>query len=388
MLKNGLGMVALAVSLAAWGASEAPLRLWEGASFPRAAELPVLKGVTFAVIKRHEPARDGFKFLHGVDLCWHGDRLWASYGTNPGNENTAGEIAHARESDDGGRTWRAAQLIGGGERGVGVSHGVMLSRDGELWAFQGAFTNDFRGTHTRAYRLDARTGKWTACGVVAGGGFWPMQNPQKMADGNWIMGGLRAAKGVPGARENRPAVAISRGDDLLHWDVVAIEQGAVAACWGEATVDFAGPHVTLTSRPGWKSNPMVAHVATSADFGRTWTALRPTNLPMASSKPFTGRLSTGARFAVASMSADGGARRSPLVIVWSRPGEWSYSRAAVIRHAEFPAGPGESSPHAALSYPCAVERDGKLYVGYSNNGPRHSNDNSAELAVIPLSSLP
>ena len=132
---------------------------------------------------------------------------------------------------------------------------------------------------------------------------------------------------------------------------------------------------------------MVTYVATSADFGRTWTPLRPTNLPMASSKPFTGRLSTGARYAIASMSADGGTRRSPLVIVWSRPGEWAYSKAAVIRHAVFPEGPGESDPGAALAYPCAVERDGKLYVGYSNNGPRRCNDNSAELAVIPLSEL-
>ena len=29
----------------------------------------------------------------------------------------------------------------------------------------------------------------------------------------------------------------------------------------------------------------------------------------------------------------------------------------------------------------------KLYVGYSNNGQRHGNNNSAELAVIPIEKL-
>ena len=49
--------------------------------------------------------------------------------------------------------------------------------------------------------------------------------------------------------------------------------------------------------------------------------------------------------------------------------------------------PGELSPGAGLSYPCAVEHEGKLYVGYSNSAGRHGNHNSAELAIIPLSAL-
>jgi hypothetical protein len=34
-----------------------------------------------------------------------------------------------------------------------------------------------------------------------------------------------------------------------------------------------------------------------------------------------------------------------------------------------------------------MEYDGNLYVGYSNNGGRRGNLNSAELAVIPIKSL-
>lgn len=50
-------------------------------------------------------------------------------------------------------------------------------------------------------------------------------------------------------------------------------------------------------------------------------------------------------------------------------------------------GRGESLPLAALSYPYAVEHNGMLYVGYSNDGGRGGNRNSAELAVIPITSL-
>ncbi len=80
----------------------------------------------------------------------------------------------------------------------------------------------------------------------------------------------------------------------------------------------------------------------------------------------------------------------------SKPGEANFSKEFVIRHAEFPGGPGESHPNASLAYPYAIEHDGKLYVGYSNNGGNVGrvgkgrelwNNNSAELAIIPLKAL-
>ena len=95
-------------------------------------------------------------------------------------------------------------------------------------------------------------------------------------------------------------------------------------------------------------------------------------------------------------SSGSGKRRSPLTIALSRPGEETFSKVFVIRHALFPEGPGESNKGAALSYPYAVEHDGKLYVGYSNSGDKSTrvgtgrelwNNNSAELAVIPVSEL-
>jgi hypothetical protein len=106
-----------------------------------------------------------------------------------------------------------------------------------------------------------------------------------------------------------------------------------------------------------------ALLAVSEDYGRTWTPSAPSNLPMATSKPCAGVLSTGQRHLVCTTTADSGKRRSPLTIAVSRPGETVFSKIFVIRPAVFPEDPGELSPGAGLSYPCAVEHEGKLYVG-------------------------
>eukprot|EP01031_Cornospumella_fuschlensis_P015787 gene15787-19289_t len=163
--------------------------------------------------------------------------------------------------------------------------------------------------------------------------------------------------------------------------------------WGESTVIVKGKQVFNISRYGAEAKALVA---VSEDYGRTWSESLPANLPMTTSKPSAGMLSTGQRYLVCTTSADNGKRRSPLTIAVSRPGETVFSRVFVIRHAVAPEGPGESHPKASLSYPYAIEHGGKLYVGYSNSGGKVGrvgtgrelwNNNSAELAVIPVTSL-
>ena len=213
-----------------------------------------------------------------------------------------------------------------------------------------------------------------------------MQQPQQMDDGNWIMAGLKVGEGNPAI------VAISHADDFLKWDVVPIPQAKdIKKMWGESTVIVSGKQITNISRYGDKAEALVA---TSEDYARTWSEMRP-GLPMTTSKPIAGTLSTGQRYLVCTTAADSGKRRSPLTIAVSKPSENLFSKVFVIRHAEFPDGPGESHPNAAL-LPYAIEHKGKLYVGYSNSGDKSTrvgtgrelwNNNSAELAVIPIDQL-
>jgi hypothetical protein len=258
----------------------------------------------------------------------------------------------------------------------------------------GSYTGTMQGIHTRAYRLNETTGEFEKLGVVVEGGFWPLQEPIRMDGGNWILSGISAGGDAPAGGKHPAAVAISHGDNLLKWDLVRISQvPGLGKVWGESAVIVEGKRITNVSRYGAEAKALTA---TSEDYGRTWTLMRPSNLPMATSKPYAGILSTGQRYLVGSTSADGGARRAPLTIAVSRPGETLFSKVFVIRHALFPEGPGESHESASLSYPYAIEHDGHLYVGYSNSGGNVGrigegrelwNNNSAELAVIPVSEL-
>ena len=367
--------------------------LWDDAQpLPKAADLPVLEGVHFSVIKPYEFQKDGYRFLHGLGLGFHRGKLYASFGHNKGGENTDTEEARFCVSEDDGKSWSEVRTMDAGEGPVGVSHGSFLSHDGKLWAFMGAYTGTMQGIHTRAYRLNETSGIFEALGTVIEGGFWPMQEPLRMDDGNWIMAGITA--GVYDEKGTHPAaVAISQGDDFTKWDLVPITPVPGLPMWGESTVIVEGKRVTSISRYGAEARALVA---TSEDYGRTWSEMRPSNLPMATSKPIAGTLSTGQRYLFCTTTADSGGRRSPLTIAVSEPGETLFSKVFVIRHALFPEGPGESHQGAALSYPYAVEHDGKLYVGYSNSGDKSTrvgtgrelwNNNSAELAVIPVSEL-
>ena len=358
-----------------------PVTLWTGSSLPTTSQAEVLEGLQFHVIKKHEPELDGYGFLHGVALVWHQGKLYASFGHNKGNENTVTEEGRYCVSSDGGRTWSDVRTIDVGieEDDLAVSHGVFLSRGKTLWAFLGAFHGTRKRVHTRAYTLTESSGHWEPQGTVIQGGFWPMNQPVKMNNGNWIMPGF-----IVGA-SNPAAVAISNGDDLRSWTSVVIPRGdAIRHMWGESSIFVDGPHVTNVARYGAKP---LALISSSKDYGRTWTASAESNLPMAASKPCSGVLSNGQRYLIGAISADGRNRRSPLTIAVSKPGKNVFSKLFVIRHAVLENEPGESDPGAALSYPYATEHQGILYVGYSNNGPRSANNNSAELAVIPIEKL-
>ena len=377
---------AIHVSARLPAAPVATIPLWdESRPLPKSADLPVLKGVEFHVIKKHEPEKDGYPWLHGVGLGWHKGRLYASFGHNQGAENTASEEARGRVSADEGISWSDVFTIDTGTDApdLAVSHGVFLSHRGTLWAFHGAFYGKMGRIHTRAYTLDEITGRWQPKGVVVEGGFWALNQPVPMADGNWIMAGISAAGSAEKAI-NPPAVAISHGADFTKWDLVRIPTAPGLGMWGESALIVDGARVLNIARYGEKAQALLA---VSEDHGRTWTPSAPSNLPMATSKPCTGVLSNGQRYLVCTTTADSGKRRSPLTIAVSRPGENVFRKVFVIRPAVFPEGPGESTPAAALSYPCAIEHEGKLYVGYSNGAGRRGNHNSAELAVIPIEAL-
>jgi len=363
-----------------------PYALWDPAQpAPASSEAPLLEDVRFHVIKAREPEVDGYNWLHGVAACWHKDTLYTFWGHNKGDENTPTEEARGRHSTDGGQHWSPVWTVASHTESEGRSHGVLLSREGTLWAFLARFGAHYAGLKTEAFVLDEQSGSpgsWVSRGIVAEG-FWPCDTPKRMANGNWIMAGMDIPDGPKWAW---PAVAISHGDDLTKWDRILLPVSEdLRTIWGESTVIVEQDEITVIVRPGWGHDN--ALVSTSKDAGRTWSPVQWTNLPMPSTKVYAGLLSTRQRYAVGTLIRDHGRKRHPLIIAVSRPGAKAFSKMFRIRDDVFPEGPGESIAGAALSYPYATEHDGKLYVVYSNDGGRGSNLNSAEMAVIPLASL-
>ncbi|WP_240928159.1 exo-alpha-sialidase [Thalassoroseus pseudoceratinae] len=363
-----------------------PFPLWDVTRpLPKANEIADLKSVEFQVIKEWNLNKDGYRFLHGVGLCWHQGKLYASIGHNRGAENTVTEEAQYRVSDDNGRSWSELRVIDAGdEPNLAVSHGVFLSHRGKLWAFHGAYTNKMEQIHTRAYTLGEDSGEWTKHGVVIRNGFWPMNQPVRMPNGNWIMPGFSGGR-YSNDRVFLAAVAISHGDDLTQWDYVEIPASRhIARMWGESALYLDGKRVVNIARYGEEAKALVA---ISEDYGRTWTDSRVSNLPMATSKPAAGTLSNGQHYLVCTTAKDNGGQRTPLTITVTAPGNSLFQKVFVIRRSRLEGQPGESADHLSLSYPYAVEHDGHLYVGYSNNGGRSGNLNSAELAIIPIEQL-
>ena len=357
--------------------------LWDpSVPVPPAVEVPLLKGVEFVVVEKRQPEVDGWDWLHGAALIRHGGTLFACWGRNKGKENTVSEVNHGRRSHDGGRTWTRTEVIGPGvvEAGRAMeahSHGVFLSRRGELWALLARFGKGegrFRGLCMEAFVLDESTDRWRSRGVAAKG-IWPLREPEKMADGNWL---------VPGCDEEwRAAVAISRGDDLTTWDTVKIPVGK--RVYTEATCWIDGNEVTLVMRnhSPRRPGPSFAAVSLSTDFGRTWSPPVESNLPMTTSKPYAGVLGTGQRYLLCNTVADHANRRWPLTIAVGRPGEKKLCRVWRVRDARRP--DAGDTVNKNLAYPHAVELDGKLYVIYSSGVGGNLND--CELAIIPLEAL-
>jgi len=348
-------------------------RLWEPESVPTAAETPLLEGVRFVTVHDWRKSADGFNWLHGAAIARYEGTLFTSWGHNPGKENTITEVTRGRRSRDGGLTWSATETIGPGGP-LANSHGVFLVHGGRLWALLARFGQGegrFKGLAMEAFMLDPQSDRWQSRGVVAQG-FWPLREPVRMPDGNWF---------ISGCDENwRAAVAISRGDDVTAWDTIRIPVGGrlhtEAAAWIE------GRDVTLVMRNQTRSSsqePFVAAISPSHDCGRTWSPSVESNLPMTTSKPYAGHLSTGQRYLVCTTVADHRSKRYPLTIAVGRPGEKLLCRMWRIRDGRLP---GTDDPRdRALAYPHAVELDGHLYVIYSVD------KRDCELAVIPVAAL-
>ena len=344
--------------------------LWSGPPIPSDPD-----DIPFAADMEHRTLLDArthnYKFLHGAAIIHHRGVLYANWANSPTNENQQFETLQGRRSLDGGRTWSAVEMIAPGFAGAERhSHGVLAGQQNELWTIcarfgVGAAGRRFPGLRGEAFVLDARTDRWVSRGIVMTN-CWPYDEPVRMADGNFITGGQD--------KDGLPVVAISHGNDFSHWDTVLIPYNPrLKPSFAETTVATIGDRILAVIRGGGG----VAWVATSDDFGRTWTRAAASNLPMPRAKAYLGRLSTGQLYLVSNLK-----NRDTLVVSVGRPGEHTLSSMWRIRHGRSvpPRFPGFAKSKQ-WSYPYGYEHDGKLHVVYSIG------KEDCGWSTIPLASL-
>jgi hypothetical protein len=341
---------------------------------PAAADIPALPDVRHEVI--HRAAAGHYQFLLGAALIFEGDTLWASWGNSLVDENDEGSVLAGRASKDGGSTWGRHTIIAPGAPGPDShSHGVFLNHGGEIWAFAAradyvAGGEAYPDLRTEAFLLT--DGVWKSYGIVMESLFWPLTEPQRMADGKYIMGGAVVDEAWPNARA---AVALSEGDNLLRWTPVIIPAPEdIGDMWGETALIVEPDRITAIVRYGARP---IALTAASTDFGRTWTTLKESNLPNANSKPYAGLLSTGQWYAVVNIDS-----RDTLAIFAGEPGERGFSKVWTIRTgpSHEPRWPGRGK-HPQWSYPYAIEHNGTLYVAYAIS------KEDCGLSVLPVAAL-
>ncbi len=342
--------------------------LWTGKTFPRTfEEIPYPDGLEHHVVAIES---DAGRWQHGASIAWHDGAFYASWGANARGENSPGEVVLGAKSIDGGKSWSEPFMIAPGGVRDGVeysnSHGVFKSHEGKLWGFfqhwKGGWDNPLA---VEAFVLDDQTGKFESRGIVGREG-WPIDPPQPLENGNWVIG-------LSGFNMWHPAVLISQGNDLLHWDTVKIPTREKKR-FPETSLITHGNNVLSLTR--WSRTILVAN---SEDGGRTWPEeAQASNFPNIANVT-SGVLSTGQWFIVANMRS-----RDDLEIAVGKPGESGVSKLYRVRYGS---PPDQDHPYMGRTfprnygYPSATEHDGKLYVIYSVNKA------DIEVAIIPIESL-
>ncbi|MEI6502247.1 MAG: sialidase family protein [Armatimonadota bacterium] len=348
--------------------------LWDPAvPFPDAREMPDLEVVTHVAIERAQPGR--YHYLHEPSIAWHRDRFYLCWANHPTHEsNISDEVIRGRTSMDGihwsePSVWVAAPQVGC----ASFNHPVIFAHGDELLGFFVGW-RDERPT-TEIFRLDEATGEWQYLEASIPE-FLPFCPPQRMADGNWIIGGE--------LYWFEAAVAISHGDDLTQWETVPLPRPEdLKLIFPETAIINRGDSLLAFCRP---QHTQTAPVSESRDGGRTWSELALSNFPLCASQPFTGTLSTGQQYLLTDNLEEG---RCLLSIAVTGPEGGLFRRIFKLRHQQWPqirlfGGWGEGSRvgmPTEWSYPSAIERDGNLYIAYTQG------KEDCALSIVPLASL-
>ncbi|MDF1738177.1 MAG: exo-alpha-sialidase [Verrucomicrobiales bacterium] len=376
--RTPLSGILAAASLLGIAAAEdkAPITLWTAPEpFPAADQIELIDPSLVRYQQIHT-AEKPMTFAIGAAVTHFNDTWRASWAANPDGvvENQGTEFVRETISTDKAQTWTPRPSLAPQTEGETFhSHGSYLDHKGTLYFF--AKLGPFNGP-TKAFKLEAGGTAWTDLGIVTKdkATFWPMDEPQQMENGQWIMGGLGGKTG------KFPAVAIANDDNLLQWEVILLPKGEGFKGFGETTVITKGNELLAISRNGSMRAPMVS---TSTDAGKTWQGPKVANISMIPAKPYAGRLSDGRPYLIHNVPpVKSKSGRSRLCLLVGQPDGMTFNRVWLLRPNDPPAARFSGRDHnPQWAYPYAHEHDGALHIVH------HNAKEDVELIVVPLKAL-
>ena len=357
----------------------------EEVPFPTRAELTFPEGCEHFIVHDSE-ADPVYKFLHETAVGFCGDELVVGWYHNPEKELSGKTFQRARRSRDGGKSWSDPEIVMDRDNDKGLMYvGLQfVEKDGVFYAVSNQESGAEKPVDALLLDYDKTAKRWNEIGPIAPR-FLSMQQPMKMDDGDWVVAG--SYNPTPGEVNGiMPCVYVSRGDDFTQpWRRYLIDTEFVNI-FAETAVIPDGANLMAVTR---REDTPFPNFYVSGDFGRTWERIVNETFPTSSTKYAGGRLSDGTRYLIYNhpdFERDENGRvkpetmnrdRSMLAIALAKPGEKTFTRIYKISD------PSTPTRQVLSHYPCAVERDGKLYISYTG---KHRLRN-AGLTVVPMDSL-
>lgn len=353
--------------------------------FPSTKDMLDLDIVSHVAIERAKP--NGYYYLHEATIMWYRDQFfmgWANHKTRETGDHD--ELVRGCSSPDGlhwskPKIWAKAPFVGG----TSHNHPMLFTHDNKLYGFFVCWRGEEHRPTTEIYIYNDSTEKWDWQKNSSIPEFLPFCLPQRMANGNWIIGG-----------ENYwydAAVAISDGNDFSKWTMVKIPNPEkLKILYPEtAIVNYGNNHLLAICRPYNGKNRLLhieqpfemptAPTSESFDGGKTWTPLTLSNFPLDESKPFSGKLSTGHNYLITNSLEDG---RALLSIALTDSEGGLFRHIFKVRHQQWPRRrffENALGMPTEWSYPNAFEHNGNLYVAYTQG------KEDCVLSIIPIEVL-
>ena len=358
--------------------------VWDpGVPFPSTHDMLDPAVVTHITVERAKA--DGYHYLHEATIAYHRGLFYMAFANHRTMESgdydelirgcTSTDAIHWSEPE----IWAQAPLIGADSH----NHPLLVEHNGVLYGFFVCW----REAHypaTELFTLNDTTGRWEHHPESVIDGFVPFCTPQKMADGNWVLGGEH--------HWYEASVAISDGEDFLKWKMIDVPRPKeIDLKYPECAVVLQDKRLLILCRPHPKGaivnepGTLTSPAAESFDCGRTWTPLAASNFPLADSQPFSGRLSTGQNYLLTNSLED---KRTLLSIALTGPEGGMFRKILAVRRTQWPAiryfcykDKSITGQPTQLAYPGAIELNGNLYIAYSQG------KEDCALTIIPIEAL-